>query len=97
MTSFLNDSSFYSSLIDYFDLKSASLPERSKNPWPKKSEKTREINFEMNDQEFSNYLEQLKADHATKMAALEDETAPLRKPVKKLDEKIAKEWFLRLA
>ena len=62
----------------------------------KKSEKTREINFEMNDQEFSNYLEQLKADHATKMAALEEETAPLRKPVKKLDEKIAKEWFLML-
>ena len=50
----------------------------------------------MNDQEFSNYLEQLKADHATKMAALEEETAPLRKPVKKVDEKIAKEWFLML-
>ena len=50
----------------------------------------------MNDQEFSNYLEQLKADHVTKMAALEEETAPLRKPVKKLDEKIAKEWFLML-
>ena len=50
----------------------------------------------MNDQEFSNYLEQLKADHATKMAALEEETTPLRKPVEKLDEKIAKEWFLML-
>ena len=50
----------------------------------------------MNDQEFSKYLDQLKADHATKMTALEEEAASLRKPVKKLDEKIAKEWFLML-
>ena len=47
----------------------------------------------MNDREFADYLAKMKADHATKMAAHEEEAAALRKPVKKLDEKISKEWF----
>ena len=47
----------------------------------------------MPDEEFANYLAKMKADHVTKMAALEEEAASLREPVKKLDVEIAKECF----
>ena len=47
----------------------------------------------MSDEEFANYLAKMKADHVTKMAALEEEAASLREPVKKLDVEIAKECF----
>ena len=47
----------------------------------------------MTDEEFANYLAKMKADHAIKMAALEEEAASLREPVKMLDVEIAKECF----
>ena len=47
----------------------------------------------MPDEEFANYLAKMKADHVTKMAALEEEAASLREPVKNLDVEIAKECF----
>ena len=47
----------------------------------------------MPDEEFANYLAKMKADHATKMAVLEEEAASLQEPVKKLDVEIAKECF----
>ena len=68
----------------------------TRKPQSKKGKSTRETlekKSEMNDREFADYLAKMKADHATKMAALEEEAATLRKPVKKLDEKISKEWF----
>ena len=47
----------------------------------------------MTDEEFANYLAKMKADHAIKMAALEEEAASFREPAKKLDVEITKEYF----